>query len=302
MVPFEIVIPVRNGGSLLADLLLTIEAEGYKDNTLIIDSESTDGVLCKFIEKGFHVHEILAKEFNHGGTRNLGVQLIKNKAKYVVFLTQDALVKPGSLDEIYHYIVNNELSAVCGRQKPHSNANPLASHARIFNYPIKSSIKSNNDISKYGIKSVFMSNSFAIYNIKDLEGVGLFPNNTILCEDMYAVAKMLKAGYKVGYCGEAAVRHSHNYSAKEEFKRYFDIGVFHAMEPWIQNEYGGAGGEGGRYLKSEFSYLWKGHKKWLPNFLINNLAKIVGMKLGKHYKKLPSSWIKKFSMHKGFWK
>ena len=55
---------------------------------------------------------------------------------------------------------------------------------------------------------------------------------------------MILAGYKVAYCAEATVRHSHNYTPWEEFRRYFDTGVFHACEPWIQQQLGGASGEG----------------------------------------------------------
>ncbi|BCH79609.1 hypothetical protein SEL3844_17250 [Salmonella enterica subsp. enterica serovar 4,[5],12:i:-] len=55
-------------------------------------------------------------------------------------------------------------------------------------------------------------------------------------------AKMIQAGYKVAYCAEAVVRHSHNYTPREEFQRYFDTGVFHACSPWIQRDFGGAGG------------------------------------------------------------
>lgn len=59
---------------------------------------------------------------------------------------------------------------------------------------------------------------------------------------MYFAAKSVLNGYKVAYIAEAMVRHSHNYSLTEEFKRYFDIGVFHADQQWIRNDFGGAGG------------------------------------------------------------
>ena len=74
-----------------------------------------------------------------------------------------------------------------------------------------------------------MSNSFSAYRISAFEKLGGFPSNTILCEDMYFTAKAVKAGFKVAYTTNAVVRHSHNYTPMEEFKRYFDIGVFHQM-------------------------------------------------------------------------
>lgn len=59
---------------------------------------------------------------------------------------------------------------------------------------------------------------------------------------MYFAAQAVITGYKVAYVSEARVRHSHNYSVMEEFKRYFDIGVFHCEQPWIRDKFGGAGG------------------------------------------------------------
>ncbi len=128
-----------------------------------------------------------------------------------------------------------------------------------------------------------------------------FPNSTILSEDMYFAAKSVMAGYSVAYISDAVVRHSHNYSIREEFKRYFDIGVFHADEPWIREHFGGAGGEGKKFLLSELKYLSKTNPLYFPISVLHNFAKITGYKLGQKYKKLPISLIKKFSMHRRYW-
>ncbi|MDG0208789.1 site-specific integrase, partial [Salmonella enterica subsp. enterica] len=42
------------------------------------------------------------------------------------------------------------------------------------------------------------------------------PEHTILAEDMFMAARMIQAGYKIAYCAEASVRHSHNYTPKQE--------------------------------------------------------------------------------------
>ena len=117
-----------------------------------------------------------------------------------------------------------------GRQLPHSDASLLASHARHFNYPNVSSIRDEKSISTLGLKAAFCSNSFAAYRVSALYECGGFPLNVILGEDMYVAAKMLLRGYKTAYVANATVYHSHNYSPIEEFKRYFDTGVYHARE------------------------------------------------------------------------
>lgn len=74
---------------------------------------------------------------------------------------------------------------------------------------------------------------------------------------MYVAAKMLKCGWKVAYCANATVYHSHNYSLLDEFRRYFDIGVFNAREPWVLAEFGVAESEGVKFIRSEFLFLFR---------------------------------------------
>lgn len=52
----------------------------------------------------------------------------------------------------------------------------LAVHARNFNYSSKSIVKSKADTEKLGIKTVFMSNSFAAYRRSVFEALGGFLN------------------------------------------------------------------------------------------------------------------------------
>ncbi|HBP78237.1 MAG TPA: rhamnosyltransferase, partial [Halomonas sp.] len=72
----------------------------------------------------------------------------------------------------------------------------------------------------------------------------------ILSEDMMAGARLLQQGWKLAYCADACVQHSHNYSLSAEFKRYFDVGVFHHQEQWLLAWLGKAEGEGKRFVLS----------------------------------------------------
>jgi rhamnosyltransferase len=187
------------------------------------------------------------------------------------------------------------------RQLPHKDATAIAKHARYFNYSDKKYISSKDKISEMGIKTVFSSNSFSAYRISAFMNLGGFPDNTILSEDMYFAAKAIMEGYKLAYCPDATVRHSHNYNSIEEFKRYFDIGVFHTDESWIRDNFGGAGGEGLRFIRSEFNYLIKNKPTEILSAGVHNFAKIVGYKLGQNYKKIPKKYLKNLSMHKRYW-
>lgn len=299
---FSIIVPTYNAGSIWGDWLKSFALQSEKSDVfLVIDSSSTDNTVDYAKDYGAQFSVISPKKFNHGGTRNLAVSLIE-KTDIVVFLTQDAiLAECDSLAKILAYFDDESIAAVCGRQLPHLDANPLAKHARLFNYPEASSIKSRADIPSMGIKTAFMSNSFAAYRRDVFDKLGGFPENTILAEDMYMASKMILAGYKVAYCAEAGVFHSHNYTPWEEFRRYFDTGVFHACEPWIQEQLGGASGEGLRFIKSELRYLWQNAPLWIPRALLTSACKLLGYKLGKNYQKLPKSWRPCLSMYKSYW-
>ncbi|HCD7829048.1 TPA: glycosyltransferase family 2 protein, partial [Klebsiella pneumoniae] len=261
---YFIAIPTFNGGILWKNVAKAIREYSPQDILVqVIDSGSTDKTVDYAKDQGFELISINSKDFNHGATRNLAVDLHKDKYDIVIFLTQDALPTPFFVEKIIKAFDDPMVSCAYGRQLPHSDANPIAKHARLFNYTNNSYTSSIRDVPSMGLKTVFISNSFAAYRISSFEKIGGFPSNTILSEDMYFAAKSVLNGYKVAYIAEAMVRHSHNYSLTEEFKRYFDIGVFHADQPWIRNDFGGAGGEGKRFLISEFLYLIKSNPLYL---------------------------------------
>lgn len=308
MIKVSLIIPVYNGGNLFKECVYMINynlsnlPKEIQLSVLFIDSSSTDGTQSYIKTLPFQVKTIPTDEFNHGGTRNLGVELLSN-AEIVIFLTQDAILNnQDSIKNIIEVFSDPKVAIAYGRQLPHLDANPIATHARLFNYKKESYFADLNSKNTMGIKTVFCSNSFSAYRISIFNELGGFPNNTILSEDMYFAAKVVLAGYRIAYVANAEVRHSHNYTPIEEFKRYFDIGVFQHDESWIRKEFGGAGGEGKKYLISEFKYLLKFAPLWIPKACLSNFLKILGYKLGQNYTKLPKSWVKKFSMHKRFWK
>ncbi|BBI49657.1 hypothetical protein HORIV_20780 [Vreelandella olivaria] len=98
---------------------------------------------------------------------------------------------------------------------------------------------------------------------------------------MIAGARLLKAGWKLAYCAEACALHSHNYSLVEEFQRYFDIGVLHHREAWLLDWLGRAEGEGGRFVRSELSYLWRRAPWRLPEAGLRTLLKYAGVSVGQ---------------------
>src|SRR6185295_17628070 len=144
----------------------------------------------------------------------------------------------------------------------------------------------------------FCSNSFAAYRRSALEDVGWFKEKLLMGEDTHVCARMLMKGYQVGYIAEAVVYHSHNYTVAQEFKRYFDLGVFFEKESWLLDEFGRPEGEGIKFVRSEWSYL-KSHGllHLLPVSLLRTTAKLMGYRLGHYYRHLPRAVLRRVSMH-----
>lgn len=298
-----LIVPTLNPGERWKDWLAAYRMQTcqLQDGCLIIDSGSSDGAVEMALAAGCEVVEVAKNDFNHGGTRQFGVELSENP-EFVVFCTQDAVFShEDSIKNLLLCFSDENVGAAYGRQLPHKDAGCIGAHARLFNYPPQSCLKGSENIPEMGIKTAFISNSFAAYRVSVLKSIGGFPTNTIMNEDTYVAAKMILAGWKIAYCAEASVFHSHDYSVREDLKRYFDIGVFHAREPWLRELFGDAEGEGMRFVLSEAKFLFK-HAIWLlPSAFVRTIAKYAGYKLGGIEGRLPQQLKRKLSMHSRYW-
>lgn len=271
------------------------------DNIILDTSGDTAYSISIASKYGARVVSFPPEKFDHGSSRNFGLSAAKEDI--AVFLTQDSIPEDGAVERLVKEFENNEIAVAYGRQLPTKNATPIATHARLFNYPEVPYIRVYSDRSKFGIKTAFNSNSFSAYRKKALLSVGGFPEDVILSEDMVAAAKLLKKGFKLTYVSAACAYHSHNYSIYKEFQRYFDIGVFHKKEKWIIEEFGKAEGEGLKFVLSEVKYLLKnGFWYLIPLAFLRNLGKYKGYFLGKHYSWFPLFIRKALSMNKKYWK
>lgn len=298
-----LLIPLRNGGEVWRRWLEAYATQTVKpEQVLVIDSSSSDGSAELARQAGFPVHVIPVERFNHGATRQLGVEML-TEAEILVFMTQDAvLARPDALERLLACFADQRVGAAYGRQLPHPGGGAIAAHARLFNYSAASAVKTRADAPSLGIKTAFLSNSFAAYRRSALLEVGGFPSNVILGEDTYVAARMLLNDWKIAYCAEAQVFHSHDYTMLQEFRRYFDTGVFHGREPWLRREFGQPVGEGMRFVRSELRYLARELPFLIPAALARTFVKYAGYKLGTLERHWPM-WLKRrLSMHHGYWK
>lgn len=303
MMNVTVVVPTYNGGELwrksarrLADQM------PVPSRVKVIDSSSKDDTQETAQEFNFEIEQIEQKDFDHGGTRSYALADIETEL--VVFLTQDALLEGKDAIANLVSVFDREPDVVCvyGRQLPHIDANPLAQHARYNSYKPNSYVTSLTDDFPAGFRKAFLSNSFSAYRVDFLRSIGGFPHHLILGEDSFVAAKALLESKKVAYVACAKVKHSHNYSITQEFKRYFDIGVFHSTQSWMINELGSIEGEGVKFSLDQLVYVCKTKKyHWLIPSLFTSMAKFIGYKLGKKHSLLGVGVSRKLSMYKSYW-
>jgi rhamnosyltransferase len=271
------------------------------DQILIVDSSSDDGTRELAEAEGYQVVRIDRCDFNHGGTRQLALGLVP-WANLVVYLTQDAiLATAGSLDLLLSAFEDRRVAAAYGRQLPRLGAGPIEAHARLFNYPPESGVRDLESRHTMGIKTTFLSNSFSAYRVSELQEVGGFPTDVIMAEDAIVAARLLLAGWKTAYVAEAQVYHSHPFTIGQEFRRYFDTGVYHSQAKWLRDEFGDPGGEGKRFVMSELAYLTPRHLHLVPYALLRTVSKAIGYQLGFRKSALGVRWSRRLSYHKGYW-
>jgi rhamnosyltransferase len=301
-VNYFIIVPTLNAAEDWSRLVPALLESTASDRVLIIDSSSEDDTANLAHTAGFRVYTVARAEFNHGRTRQLAVELLPD-AEILVFLTQDIqLAQRDTVSRLLKSFADPAVAAAFGRQLPRVGATPIEANARRYNYSEQSGVRTLSSREQLGFKAIFISNSFAAYRRDALMAVGGFPHDVIFGEDTVTAAKLLLAGWKIAYVAEAKVYHSHSYNWKQEFRRYFDIGVLHRRESWMLREFGSTGGEGRRFVRAEFHYLWPQYWWLVPSALIRTAAKLAGYRLGRIENRLSVGLKRRLGMNRGFWK
>ena len=277
-------LPALDAATALEELSAGLKAQTLlPSDILVLDSSSTDGTADLAVQDGCRVITIPRAEFRHGGTRQLAAELASD-ADILVYLTQDAiLADENALARLITAFDDPTVGASYGRQLPRADASRIAGHARLFNYPPVSSVRTLESASTLGFKAIFFSNSFGAYRRSALMNVGGFPKELNFGEDTVVAARLLQAGWKIAYVADALAYHSHNYTLREEFRRYYEIGRLHGSEPWLLRDFGAATGEGRKFVLSETRYLLQ-HAPWLiPEAWLRNSMKYAGYRRGRQF-------------------
>ena len=238
--------------------------------------DNTEEILKKLDNCTYTIIE--TKDFSHSLTREQ--EAFKSNADILVFITQDVIIK--RTDWLYNLIKdieNGQADACYSRQL--CNNNSIEKYTRESNYPSNSKIVSKEDIKELGLKTFFFSDASSAIKRETFARLNGYDGKIlVISEDMYIAYKLIMNGYKIKYCADSEVVHSHNFTLKQQYKRYYDTGKFFKENDYL-NKYkvNQAGGSLAKYILKR---AWQ-DKNWkvLINFIPNMAARFIGMKMGK---------------------
>lgn len=300
----SVVIPVLNGGRDLARCLDALAAQVVDDEVevVVVDSGSTDGSADLARERGARVHEIPPSEFNHGGTRNLGASLARGEV--VVFTSQDAYAAEEHwLARLTAPLAYPSVAGAYGRQVAHEDAHPPEVFFMDFLYGPRSRVQTASGPSALNMETTLFSNVCSAIRRETLERFP-FAGDIIMSEDQEWSRRMLLAGHELRYVADAVVRHSHPYTLRQAFRRFFDSGVSaeRAYEPGGAESRAALRGASKRYAVSELRWLSApGRRRWLPYAVVYEGAKWIGLQLGRRHERLPRPLVLRFTAAKQYW-
>ena len=211
----SIVLRSFNEGWALKETLPALKAQGYKNRELIvIDSGSTDGSI-ELIEQADPAHfiRIQPHEYVPGRVLNTGIELAKSNA--VIFLNADATPQGTHwLRPLVDALRDARTAAVFGRQIPRPDCRAVfaCDYDRCFG-PQRESVNWDHFFS--------MANSGIR---KDVWEKRKFSETLKYSEDDEYTRWWKAQGYRIVYCPESVVMHSHNYTPAQAYKRGFGEG------------------------------------------------------------------------------
>ena len=118
------IIPVYNPDDKFKRLLNMLQRQSLNNLSVLLIDSGTQHEYKKYIkgDSKFIVKEIASSEFNHGGTRQLGINMYPDKDIYL-FLTQDAiLADENAVKNLIGCFDDKFVGCAFGRQLPYEDA------------------------------------------------------------------------------------------------------------------------------------------------------------------------------------
>jgi rhamnosyltransferase len=233
-------------------------------------------------EAGYTYFTVSPTEFSHSLTRQRAIEDYCESDR-VVMLSQDVrLVGEHALFEVAS-AVGEQVAFAYGRQI--AKKKDIECYVRRKNYGETPEVVSAADIATLGLHAFFASDAFAAYYRPTFLKLGGYDHIPMMMnEDMYYAKKLLDAGYQKAYVPTAVVEHSHTFTLKQLYRRYYAAGEWFTEHPEFSSYKTTDTG-----LKLALSVFGQAIRHFnLPvlfRFLPDMTARYLGLKAGKKKKK-----------------
>lgn len=275
----DIICPLYNAQNCIEKLHKSLlEQKNVKINKIqYILTESNDNTENILNKMSIKYKKIKKEDFSHSLVREKAA--FESKADIVVFITQDIVIERD--DWLYNLTkdINDDIVATYSRQL--TKYDGIEKYTRLNNYPEKSKIVSKQDIGELGLKTFFFSDASSAINLKVFKQLNGYDNKDLpISEDMYIAYKIIMNNYKIKYCADSIVYHSHNFTLKELYYRYKLTGEFMKQNKYI-DQYGTTSAGGGLAKFILKGLIKDKNIKALIRFPFDMGARYIGMKVGK---------------------
>lgn len=299
----SIVIPTLNAAAFLPALVPALHSQQDVGEweLVVVDSASDDGTADLLAaEPRARVVPIAREAFTHGYARNLGAREARGEA--VVFLSQDARPQHDAwLRNLIAPFRNPRIAAAFSRQIPYPEANPIEQTFIGYWFPPASRVTPGAAAGAprpLRFLDVFFSNVSAAAR-RDVLLAHPFQEDLIMSEDQQFARDVLQAGFDIAYQADSVVWHSHQYTLRQIFQRYFDSAF--SLTHIFNHTVGESVQAGRSYLPYEFRTIVTRHPRWIPYYLLYFLTKGAGVFAGHAAPYLPRRVARACSLHKRYW-
>lgn len=280
MKTIDIICPLYNAESYIENLnksLLKQENVNVKSIKYVL-TESKDRSEEILKNNNLNYEVIKKEDFSHSTVRENAAR--KSDADIIVFITQDIVIEATDwLEKLVNPIINEEADACYSRQL--TKYNNIEKYTRESNYPDKSFIKTKEDIKEMGLKTFFYSDASSAINAKIFKELNYYDGKRFMFnEDMYIAYKLINNGYRIKYCADSVIYHSHKFTIKQIYDRYKDSGSFFKENKYM-DQYGTTG-SGAKLAKYVLKRILQEHRfDLLFRYPFDMAARLFGMKAGK---------------------
>ena len=224
----SVVIPTKDGAATLPALLDALERQrvDVEVELVVVDSGSTDGTVALARERAHRLITIPPGEFNHGLTRNRGIEA--SRGDLVVLLVQDAI--PACEDFLQRLTAplraDPRIAGTFARQQARPDASAIAAHylARwVAAEPDGRTVHVDDPSEWQALEPMDRLRTCAFDNVGSCLRRSVWQvipfRETPIGEDVAWAKAVLLAGHRVAYAPDAVIVHSHDRSATYELTR-----------------------------------------------------------------------------------